>query len=267
MYGQRFYNETTRRYVAMFGTLFNDIVISRKDNSGNTIQTMKVPVNYAPMQKILARLEGDPNLDAPAITLPRMSFEITGMNYNPERKLTSLRKLTKVRSDDANAMDSQYVPAPFDISFQLNIMSKYNEDGVKILEQILPYFKPDITPSVRLIDELDLYVDVPIILNGISMEDTYEGDFQQRRSLIWTLDFTVKGYYFGPTSTKKVIKFVEVNMYDDFDEESGVDAKITIQPGMTANNEPTTDINESIPYDQIDEDDNWGYIVTIEEFE
>ena len=267
MYGQRFYNETTRKYVAMFGTLFNDIVISRKDGSGAIIQSMKVPINYAPMQKILAKIEGDPNLNAPAMTLPRMSFEIVGMSYNPERKLTSLRRLTSVSTGDANSMNSQYVPAPFDISFQLNIMTKYNEDGVKILEQIIPYFKPDITPSVRLIDELDLYVDIPIILTGISMEDTYEAGFEQRRSLIWTLDFTVKAYYFGPTTTKKVIKFTEVNLYDNFDETTGIDAKVTIQPGMTADNEPTTDVSQSISYDLIDEDDNWGYIVTIEEFE
>lgn len=212
MYGSHFYNESTRRYVAVFGTLFNNLQIERKSGS-TSVQRMKVPINYAPMQKILARLEQDPDLDAPAMTLPRMSFEITGMSYSPERKLTSLtRQVSGVPTSDGR-VTTMYTPAPYDIEFQLNIMTKHNEDGMKILEQILPYFKPDCTVSVKMIDELNTYVDIPILLTSVSQEDTYDGDFQTRRALIWTLNFTLKGYYFGPTSPKKQIKFADVNLY------------------------------------------------------
>jgi len=220
MYGNHFYNETTRRYVAVFGTMFNDIEISRK--TGNTTtQQMKVPINYAPMQKILARLDQDLQLNAPAITLPRMSFEMTGMTYSPDRKLTSVTKLVKASGADGT-MTSMFAPAPYDIEFQLNVMTKYNEDGTKIIEQILPYFKPDCTVSVKLIDELGTYFDIPIVLNSVSQEDTYEGDFESRRALIWTLNFTMKGYFFGPVSTKKQITFVDADVYPTTDIQSNI---------------------------------------------
>lgn len=263
MYGTTFYNQTTRRYVATFGTLFNNITITRDDNSGNQIQEMKVPIHYAPFQKILARIEGDPNLQAPAMTLPRMSFEITDISYNPERKLGSMNQIVRGTPSDSSSLTYRYNPAPYDISFQLNIMAKYAEDALKIVEQIFPNFKPDVTPSVKLLDDVDTYFDIPIVLNSISMEDTYEGDFQTRRAIIWTLTFTLKGYYFGPTSTKKVIKFVDVNFYDKIDTTASIVESINVQPGLTANGEPTTDIANTIPYADIDIDDDWAYIVRI----
>jgi hypothetical protein len=264
MFGARFYNQTTRRYVAMFGTLFNDIVITRQDNSGNTVQRMKVPINYGPYQKFLARITQDPNLNSPAITLPRISFEIVGMSYDGERKLTrTLRNSVPIESDNG-VFSSTLVPTPYNLEFQLTIMTKYTEDGTKILEQILPYFQPDWTPSVKLVDELDYYLDVPIILNSVSTEDVYEGAFDERRALTWTLNFTMKGWFFGPTSNRKVIKFATTNLYAAFDQANS-DITITVQPGLTANGEPTTDINETIPYAQINEDDDWGFIVQIED--
>ena len=261
MFGARFYHETTRRYVAMFGTLFNDIQITRKDNSGTTIQTISVPISYAPMQKILARLEQDPNLQAQAITLPRMSFEITGMSYDGDRKLTSSMRNT-VPTSTENVYKSSLTPTPYNLEFQLNIMTKYNEDGTKILEQILPYFRPEFSPSVKLLDDLEYYLDVPIILNSVSTEDIYEGSFEERRSLIWTLSFTMKAWYFGPTTDKKVIKFSKTNLYADLDQANS-DITIGVKAGMTANGEPTTDINSSVSYLTIEEDDDWDYIVTI----
>lgn len=262
MFGARFYHETTRRYVAIFGTLFNDILISRKNNSGTTIQQLKVPISYAPMQKILARLEQDPSLTAQAITLPRMSFEIMGMAYDGERKLTTGTRNTIPSASANNVYKSVLTPTPYNLEFQLNIMSKYSEDGTKILEQILPYFRPEFTPTVRLIDDLDYYLDVPIILNSVTTEDTYEGSFEERRALIWTLNFTMKAWYFGPVVNKKVIKFAKVDIYSDIDAANS-EITYTVQPGLTANGQPTTDINESIPYLDIDADDDWDYIVTI----
>ena len=259
MFGNRFYNETTRRYVAVFGTLFNDMQITRKNTSNDTVQSMLIPINYAPIQKILSRLDQDPTFEAPAMTLPRMSFEITGMTYNPERKLTSLTRQTKV-DVDPNFLNKLYAPAPYDIEFQLNIMAKYNEDGTKILEQILPFFKPDVTVSVRLIDNFDFYLDIPVILNSVSFEDAYEADFLTRRTLIWTLNFTLKGYYFGPVQNKKIIKFVESNLYDDL-QDTVRDSALTAQPGLTAGGVGTTDIAETIPFSDISVDDDWKFIV------
>lgn len=259
MFGNRFYNETTRRYVAVFGTLFNDIQISRKNTIGETVQTMLIPINYAPIQKILARLDQDPTFEAPAMTLPRMSFEITAMTYNPDRKLTSLTRQTKENADP-NLLSRLYAPAPYDIEFSLNIMAKYNEDGTKILEQILPFFKPDVTVSVRMIDQFDFYLDIPVVLNSVSFEDAYEADFQTRRTLIWTLGFTLKGYYFGPVSEKKIIKFVESNIYDEFTD-TVRDAAVTAQPGLTAEGAGTEDINETVPFSDISIEDDWKFIV------
>ena len=236
MFGNRFYHQTTRRYVALFGTLFNDIQIDRKDNSNQVVQRMKVPIHYAPMEKILARIEQDPELNNPTgMTLPRMSFEITSMAFAPERKLTSLTKNHKViqSSSGSNTKISQFVPAPYDLNFSLNVMTKHTEDGLKIIEQIMPFFKPDFTASVKLIDEMDMYFDVPIIMNDISMSDEYEGDFTQRRVLNWTLNFTIKAYYFGPVSSQKVIKFAEANTYEDLPFEGQPQLQThSVQPGQ-----------------------------------
>jgi len=207
--------------------MFNDIEITRKDNAGTAIQKMVVPINYAPMQKMLAKLEQDPNLDAPAMTLPRMSFEISGMTYSAERKLGSLNK-TVSGTTSSGTLQTMFSPAPYDIEFQLNIMTKYNEDGMKILEQILPYFKPDCTVSVKTIDAINKYVDIPIVLNSVSQEDTYESDFQTRRALVWTLNFTMKAFFYGPVTEKKRIKFVDVDLYPSLVDSEGGE-QITIQ--------------------------------------
>ena len=268
MFGNTYYNQTTRRYVAVFGTLFNDITISRQDNSGTTIQTMKVPVNYGPMQKFHSKLEQDPNLRAPAITLPRITFEITGMTYDGERTLTSLTRHRKASATDNNSYNTQFSPTPYNIEFQLNIMTKYTEDGSKILEQIIPFFKPEFTPTVKLIDDLDMYFDIPVVLNSVATEDTYEGSYEERRALIWTLNFTMKAYFFGPVVTKKVIKFTEISTYNGLTENTAGNIaleNVTVQHGLTANGTPTTDINETVAYDEINNLDDWDYVVQIED--
>jgi len=265
MFGTSFYNETTRRYTAVFGTLFNDIQIIRKDNSGSTIQTMTVPLNYGPMQKFLARLEQDPSLTAPQITLPRMSFELTGMSYDAERNLTPMGRHSKAISTNDGSFNSQYTPAPYNLTFQLNIMTKFKEDGTKIIEQILPYFKPDFTPTVKLIDDIDIHLDIPIVLDSVTFEDSYEGNFEQRRALIWTLTFTMKGYFFGPVTQKKVIKFVKANLYSDITSNT-VAEYVTVQPGLTSNNTPTQNINQTVAYTNINFDDDWAYITQIKDY-
>lgn len=265
MFGQTFYNETTRRYVAIFGTLFNNISIQRFDNNNTLVQSMKVPLNYGPMQKFLSKIDQDPGLNSPAITLPRMSFEISSIRYAGERKLSNAIK-TKGPSNEAGSVNTQFAPSPYDIEFQLNIMVKYSEDGLKIVEQILPYFKPEFTVSAKMMDNSSDITDIPVVLNSITSEDTYEGSYDQRRAIIWTLTFTMKAYYYGPVTKRKIIQFANSSLYSSMTAtKQSVD--LTVQPGMTITGMPTTDITQTIPYQQIAIDDDWAYIVRINDYD
>jgi hypothetical protein len=263
MFVPHFYQETTRRYITVFGTLFNNLDIIRKTDDSSVIQKMKVPLNYGPMQKYLSKLGQDPTLNAPAITLPRISFECVNYTYDGQRKLTN-SVFNKKLGSGSNTR-AAFTAAPYDLEFQLNIMVKNSEDGLQILEQILPFFKPEFTVSVKLFDEMDIILDIPIVLNNVSSEDTYEGAYEERRAIIWTLNFTLKGYYLGPSYTRKVIKFATANMYNSI--QASIPAEvITVRPGLTANGTPTTNANTSIPWQNINFGDDWAYIVKIEDY-
>ena len=203
MIGQYFYNQSTRNVVVAFGTLFNQIQLTKKDNSGNVIQTMKVPLAYGPKQKWLSRLTEDPNLNKKvAVTLPRIGFEISGMTYDSTRKLNKVMKVKKVADGaDAEQVKSGFMPVPYNINFELYILSKNSDDALQIVEQILPYFQPEYTVTMREVPELEIIRDVPIVLNSISYEDDYEGEFTSRRSIIYTLSFTAKYYLYGPVTS------------------------------------------------------------------
>lgn len=211
MLGNTFSHDTIRKYVVLFGTLFNEIYLTREDEQGNKIETTKVPLSYAPKDKMLARVFGDPDIDRKvAITLPRMSFELVNMTYDSSRKFSKIGKTGRT-------VDGEYVynPVPFNLDFELNIMVKNSEDGTTIIQQILPYFTPDWTVSANLIPGISSKVDVPIVYTGISKEDSYDGDYKQRRAIIWTLSFTLKGYLFGPVNNKAKIETAIVNIFDD----------------------------------------------------
>ena len=246
----------------MFGTMFNDIDVQRFNTAGQRIQTLRVPVAYGPKEKFLVRLAQDPNFDKDvAISLPRMSFEITSMNYNSTRKLPSTQKNVYTYSDK-DQLKYQYTPVPFDINIALSVYVKNADDGVQILEGILPFFTPEWTNSIHLIPELKLKMDVPVVFNDISTEDTYDGDFATRRALIHTLNFTVKGYLFGPVRNQGVIKraVTTTNIETTDGSSSSISSITTTTPGLTANGTPTTDSSISIPSAQIDSDDDFGYI-------
>lgn len=240
-----FYNQTTRKYVALFGTLFNQLKIKREDNAGVTKKEMIVPLSYAPYQKILARVAADPDLinsRRPAMTLPRMSFEMTSMQYDPLRKLASTQKVIKRQKAEAdNSRNFVYTPVPYTLDFSLYIMTKYAEDATKLMEQILPFFTPDFTVGAKMIPDLDP-IDIPIVLTSVTTEDLYEGAFEERQAILYTLTFTMKGWFFGPEKTKKVIKFVDIDMFNGTDENSPFLEGIDIKPGMSANGEPITEV-------------------------
>ena len=236
MLGQQFYHETIRKLVIAFGSLFNNIVLVRKNNSGVITQTMKVPLAYGPKQKFLARLRQDPNLDNKvSITLPRISFEIGALSYDPTRKLNRVQKFKKTKSGNNKQLDSQFMPVPYNITFTLSVMSKNSDDSLQIVEQILPYFQPDYTITLKDNVDMDTSRDVPVILNNISYEDSYEGDFASRRAIIYTLDFTLKFYLYGPVTSSNVIKTVQVDQYTDMPDKSPKrEQRYTVTPNPTS---------------------------------
>ena len=215
MLGSTFYHETIRKVVIGFGTLFNDIHITRKDSSGNVQQSMKVPLAFGPKQKFLVRLREDPNIaKSVAITLPRIGFEIGAISYDPARKLNKIQKVKKAGTS-GNKVDTQYMPVPYNIDFELYAMSKNSDDALQIVEQILPYFQPEYTITINDIVQMSNKRDVPIILTGISYEDNYEGDFTERRAIIYTLSFTAKAYLYGPVISGQVGTKVQVDQFAD----------------------------------------------------
>src|SRR5210317_265584 len=217
MLGNYFYIESTRNVVVAFGTLFNNIQLTKKDSSGNVTQTMKVPLAYGPKQKWLSRLTEDPNLAKKvAVTLPRIGFEISGISYDSSRKQNKIMKVKKVvNGTDKDTLKSGFMPVPYNINFELFVMAKNSDDALQIIEQILPYFQPEYSVTLREVPELELIRDVPITLNSINYEDNYEGDFASRRAIIYTLSFTAKYYLYGPITSQNIIRSVQVDQYAD----------------------------------------------------
>jgi hypothetical protein len=265
MFGSSFYHGTIRKYVIVFGNMFNGIYLQRLDQSETVIQTLKVPIAYGPKEKFLVRLSQDPDLDQDvAISLPRIGFEMTGINYASNRKLPSTQKNVKISSTDNTSFSTQYIPVPYDIQFRMSIFVKNADDGTQILEQILPYFQPEWTNNIKLIPGMDLTYDVPCILNDVSVQDTYEGDFSTRRSLIWDLNFTMKGYIFGPTSTDGIIRRAFVDFHADLPPASPSE-RVTIEPALTAAGVATSNNALSVPVDDINADDDYGFATNISE--
>jgi len=213
-----------------------------------------VPLAYAPKEKFLVRLDQKPNLDERefAITLPRMGFEITGISYDGSRKLTKIQKFKQVKSGtDGKILNYNYTPVPYNINYNLYIFTATAEGGLQIVEQILPYFQPDYTVSIKQIPELEIVRDVPIVLNSVNYEDSYSGDFTSRRAVIYTLGFTAKTYLYGPAQTQKVIKETQADLYTDTNRNESREERITVVPNPTSANA----------------DDDFGFTTTITYFQ
>jgi T4-like virus Myoviridae tail sheath stabiliser len=269
MFGQNFSHNTIKKYVVLFGSLFNNIIIQRDNAEGDIIQTFKVPLGYGPKEKYLARAEGNPDLERPiAMQLPRMSFEITNMEYDALRKVASINKVVATDPTDPNKKRYQYSPVPYNFQFTLYIMVKNAEDGTRIIEQILPFFTPDLTSTLNLNPELGGKYDIPIIIDQVTTTDSYEGPFEERRAIIWSITFTLKGYLFGPTRTSNIIKQTEINIklvptsmsINDANSSISTAAEIITIPGLTAAGEPTSNAALSIDKDLIVSTDNYGFI-------
>lgn len=242
---QVFYWGIIRKTIIAFGRLFSDIYIDRKVNnsvSGTTVQRLQIPITYAPREKWLVRLEQDPNLaQNVAVSLPRMSFEITGYSYDPSRKVS---KMNKIVCNTSSSSTSMFAPVPYNIDIALYILTKTQEDGLQIIEQILPTFNPEYTLAINAVPSMNIVQDVPITLNGITVSDDYEGDFETRRLVTHTLTFTLKVNLFGPASSGKPI-------YDTITSVSIDQPYTPIVAQHTAEGNPTTYV---ITTDQWDED-------------
>ena len=206
MLGTQFYNEAVRKTVVGFGTLFNNIELKKVVN-GQVMEVEKVPLAYGPKQKFLYRLQGNP-VDGKkvAITLPRIYFEMTGIDYDAARKTSATQKYRTIVDDNGKEVKTQYVPVPYDISFEVGIIAKSQDDGLQILEQILPFFQPSFSMSIKFIPDMNEVKDVAIVLNNVDFDDDWEDDFTTRRSITYSMGFTAKTWIYGPYTKADVIR-------------------------------------------------------------
>lgn len=211
-----FYHSLTKKSVILFGRLFDDITVVRTSNTtGKETQRFLVPIVYAPKEKMITRIESDPNLLRQVQSiLPRMSFEITGLSYDATRKQNSLLR-SVATNNSASTVKSQYVGVPYDITFALNVYARNIDDGTHIVEQILPFFNPDFTVTAAMVPDMGFLKDIPIVLNSVSNDIQYEGNFDSVRYVYWTLTFTMKTYFYGPITTPKVITSANTRIFND----------------------------------------------------
>jgi len=270
MFNDRFYHGLFRKYVIVFGNLFNNLVIERYDGAGTKAQTIAVPLGYGPKERWLSRLKDDPDLGrVVAVQLPRMSFEMTGFSYDATRALQSHKRNIRINSTtDGNKLKSQPTPVPYNINFTLSIMTKNADDGHQLIEQIIPYFKPDFVINMQLIPEMDENKDISVSLQSVSLLDDYEGDFDMRRTIVWTLEFTMKAYFYGPVKSTSIIKTAIIDLHPVnstanvaavLANSSAKMTRITLTPGLLANGAPTSNSAASISIGSINANNNYGF--------
>ena len=259
MLGTYFYHEIIRKTIVSFGTLFNNIYIRHEDKKNNIVDETKVGLSYGPMQKFLAKIEQQAELNKGiAITLPRMSFEMVSLQYDPTRK-TSVTQTFR-SCDESGNVKKVYMPVPYNIGFELSIYSKLSDDALQIVEQILPFFQPSFNLTLDLTDSIGDKKDIPIVLDSIDMQDDYEGDFTVRRALIYTLRFTAKSYVYGPIadSTEGLIRKVQVDMYTDTNVQTAKrEVRYTATPDPI-NAEPDDDFGFSEVWEDFSDSKNYS---------
>ena len=248
MLGAYTYNKIIRKCVIGFGTLFNNIECRKENKDGSVYSRMKVPLAYGPRQKFLARLEQQADLNQKvAITVPRLSFEMTGISYDSARKLAPTTLTLK--ADTNNAVKKQFTPVPYNIDFELNVISKTNDESLEIMEQILPVFQPSFQMTIKLVDSMNDFRDVPIILNSVSYSDDYEGTFDDRKITLITMQFTVKAYIFGPVGTAAPIKKAKADIYTTMPSATAtrqVEYQVTPKALTDKNKDGTTELSGAI---------------------
>lgn len=219
MFGNYFYNKRVRTAVAVFGSLFNDINVVRTKADGSVLSQVKVPLSYAPKRNFIERLEemtqGEEAERRVAVKLPRMSFEVVSINYDPQRQLPKINSFSQViEGVDGNTQKKLYTGVPYIMGFQLSVYAKSQDDALQIVEQIIPYFAPQYTISVKPFTDLpDITEDVPVTLTGVDFQDDFEGSIDQRRTIIYNLNFDMKINFYGPINNSKIIREVNLNLH------------------------------------------------------
>ncbi|MFN4975267.1 MAG: tail sheath stabilizer and completion protein [Bacteroidota bacterium] len=259
MFGKPFYHQSLKKLIASFGSIFSNVIVIKKLGQ-NEVERMRVPLAYGPTEKFLARLNSDPNLDRTySIKLPRMAFEITSLSYDPDRKLNTIKKQIS-SGESSGTVNHQYNGVPYDIGISLTVISKYIDEANQIFEQIVPWFTPGFTITVNTIPELNHKDDVPIILTGVALDDSYSQDWSSRRQVMWTFSFTMKAMFYGPVMSRDLITKAIVDTYA---------ARISadVEDPMVRQTIPrvfriTTDIDPA----DAKFDETFGYIETVETF-
>lgn len=211
-----YYHGCLKQVITIFGALFSEIYIKRKTGDGGEYQEIKVPLSYAPKQRALVRIKQNPNIDSrqAQVTLPRIAFEIVNLNYDPARKINNAslsRNMSKTQENNSFARQMSS-PTPYDVHVNLYIYAKHQDDALQIVEQIFPFFNPDLNVTINAVPDMNVVEDIPIILDSVSYEDDYEGDLETRRAIIWTLSFTAKMNFYGPITKNGIIKKVNVTV-------------------------------------------------------
>jgi T4-like virus Myoviridae tail sheath stabiliser len=269
MLGYTYYWGTLKKYVTAFGTLVNEVTIQRSDLNGTVQKSVPVPLMYGPRERYLDRLKQNPD-EFREINqiLPRMSFAITTLQYDPDRKTNTMVRNKNLL--DPGDYAAQWNPVPYNIGITLSILARNYDDTTQIIEQILPFFKPEWTVPLNLIPTMGIERDIAVVLTGVSIDDSYEGDLQVSRSMIIsTLSFVMKGWLFGPVTTVPVIKEANVGIYvpstNTAQEGVGltpIAVNVTTVPGLTANGQPTSNAASSVAANTISSDSDYGFIVT-----
>jgi hypothetical protein len=218
MFGGHFYHERIRKSVAIFGRLFNNIYVIRKNASGGVLNQLKVPLAYAPRQKYLERIRENPSLEdntQVAIKLPRMSFEITDIQYDLTRQLTKVSNFN-TKGVSPSKRQKFYSPVPYNIGFSLSVYAKNQDDALQIVEQILPTFNPQYTLSIYPFKDVypDFVEDVPIAITGVTFEDDYQSTLEQRRTIIYNLTFEMKVQFYGDIENKEIVRRADARLFN-----------------------------------------------------
>lgn len=264
MLGRTFYHSGLKKTISVFGNFFNDIIVQRFDANENVVQSITVPLRYGPKEFWLAMLGRDLDTQKVNASLPMMSFEIVSLSKDNNRSVDPYNKIAR-KGDAADRLRTVFQRVPYKLGIELTIMSRNAEDASQIIEQIIWYFQNDQTVSVRFIPSLsDVLFDVVIHMNEPSITDAYDGDFATRRSLMWTVNFEVDTWFFGPVEQQGPIKKVQIDMYvkNAIEDLTKIprSERVEILPGLTANGTPTSIANNSIPYTEIEVDDDYGFI-------
>ena len=243
MLNQKFYWGTIRKSIVAFGNLFNGLSIDRYNSSGEVVQTIRVPLAYAPKQKFLARIAAQPQSFEQSFEtfLPRLGFEMAGIVYDPNRRVSFVQQNRALNSTSTTSLNAQYAPTPYNINMILYVYAKNQDDGLQVIEQIIPYFNPDFNLTLNAVPAMGIKNDLPVILDSINYEDEYEGDFSSRRAIIWTLSFTMKLNFYGPVNRQGLIRTINITTFSD----SALSNK---QSSYSATVDPST----AVPGDTID---------------